>query len=341
MMSPHREPLAASVLPPEILGAALAVAGWHAMRLDRAALAALRKSPGLVPAGVEPPSLKHSDDQTVAAFAAFCRAMACPGLQGLNFAQWGIVAGSRFIGRGAVVGTIERYNKEGPWGVSMQVTPHHTVHAISSTLSLALGCHGPCIGAGGGPDDDASALLAALSLLRRPDIGGVWLLFAGWEPEMLIDRAGRPTVDTHCVAAALAVLPPAAEPVASSAHRSVLRISRHAAIRPSAPGESLSDLGASAADGGTLLRAPTEPLALTQRFSQMLQTGGRGLSLRVALAEGLAVEMELRASVGSDDERPSAAMLPSPHFVLPQTPRTTANSSVPTPSHPGCGSGTG
>lgn len=298
---------------PEFPGAMLPVAGWHAVRLGPAELAALRKTPGPVPtgplpAGVQAPALKHSDEQTVAAFAALCGAMASAELAGARYEHWGIVAASRFIGRGAVVGTIDKFNNEGPWGVSMQLTPHHMTHGISSTLSLALSCHGICIGAGGGPGDEASALLAALGLLRRPGSGGLWLLFTGWEPEMLIDRTGRPTVETHCVAAALAVLPSQASTAAARSHGSLLRIQRRSEATASA-----------------------EPLALTRHIGDLLRSGGDALSLRADLGGGLEVELELRPTAPegarvparSDAALHTAESQPAtPHFVARPAPLT-------------------
>ncbi len=206
---------------PEFLGATYAVAGWHALRISQDEIAQLRKSPVSLIGNVELPSLKHSDEQTVAAMAAVALAMQGTELAQVNYGAWGIVASSRFLGRGAVLGVMKRYSKDGPWGVSMQVTPHQTVHSISSTLSLALACHGPCIGAGGGPFDESSAVLAAISLLQRPGVPGVWLIFTGWEPEFTTDSAGRPTGSPECVAAALAILP--APP---AKHHSALRMLR-------------------------------------------------------------------------------------------------------------------
>lgn len=283
---------------PEFRGAELAVAGWHAVRLDATELAALRKATEPLPPGVQAPALKHSDDQTVAAFAALCRAMPWPELAGMDYQSWAIVAASRFIGRVAVVGTIDKFNNEGPWGVSMQVTPHHTVHAISSTLSLALGCHGTCIGAGGGPADEASALLAAVSLLRRPGVGGLWLLFTGWVPEMLIDRTGRPTAETHCVAAALA-LRPSAVAAAMSPQQSVLRIQRRPPMTP-----------------------PSAPLDLTRACSAMLLSGRDSLSLRADLEGGLEVQVELQPAPRETghsvtSSQPTTSQPRAPHFILP------------------------
>ena len=146
------------------------------------------------------------------------RRLAHASLADVDYRGWGIVAASRFLGRDAVLSTMEKYSREGAWGVSMQVTPHHTVHSISSTLSLALACHGPCIGAGGGPADDASAALAALTLLRRPGLPGLWLLFTGWEPELPGVGEKMAAHGNQCIALAAAVLPTAPRSGASAIH---------------------------------------------------------------------------------------------------------------------------
>jgi hypothetical protein len=284
-------------------GAAYAIAGWQAVRLGQDELAVLRKSPGPLPAAMQAPSLKHSDDQTVAAFAAICRAMHGCELAGADYDNWGIVASSRFIGRGSVVSTIDKYVKEGPWGVSMQVTPHHTVHAISSTLSLALQCRGPCIGAGGGPYDESSAVLAAISLLQRPSVRGVWLIFTGWEPEMTIDRTGRHTAAPECVAAALAMLP--APPA-----------KHHAALR----------ILAATAGNRSSTSAIADPLRLTAQFVEAIRTPPTSaVSLRADLGSGLRMELDLRQATqtplaaettGPETAAPKAAILPAPHFPI-------------------------
>ncbi len=291
----------------EFSGAAYAIAGWHSVRLGQDELASLRKSPAPLPAAVQAPSLKHSDDQTVAALAALCRAMLGCELADIDYDTWGIVASSRFIGRGAVVSTIEKYANEGPWGVSMQVTPHQTVHAISSTLSLALRCHGPCIGAGGGPHDESSAVLAAISLLQRPSVRGVWLLFTGWEPEMTIDRAGRPTAAPECVAAALAMLP--APP---AKHHSALRILGQTGShwRPHPPA--------------------VEPVRLTTLFSAAASNPASAVSLRVDLGGGLRMELELQPAVPATKHPiQTAAKLPAPHFPVGSVGRETAPDDAP------------
>jgi hypothetical protein len=72
---------------------------------------------------------------------------------------------------------------------------------------MALGNHGPCIGVGAGPDDEVHALASVAGALRRHQWAGAWVVLSAWTPELAIDRAGRPTSDSQCQAAALALVP--------------------------------------------------------------------------------------------------------------------------------------
>jgi hypothetical protein len=184
------------------------LAAWNVTRLSLSELAALRKQPGTrLPAHIMPPFLKNSDDQTIASLAAIYSGIETLGLEREAYRDWGVVSASRYIGRGSFAATLHKYCKDGPWGVSVQVIPHNMLHSISSTISLSLPCVGPCLGAGGGADGETDALLIAVNLLSSRQIPGVWVTWSTWDPELVVDEAGKPASDSHCVATAIALLP--------------------------------------------------------------------------------------------------------------------------------------
>ncbi len=285
---------------PPPLDVAYGITAWHALRLSISEVAALRKKPPSgMPATIQAAALKHSDEQTVAAFSAVCGAAQSPALAGVSFDLWGIVASSRYIGRGAVTGTIEKYAKDGPWGVSMQLAPHHMLHSSSSTVGMALQCHGPCVGVGGGPNDEGDAILTAVSLLARPHLAGIWILFTAWEPELAVDSLGKPTGDSQCIAAALAVLPQ--EPKPGQSRLRVYSQQRRTVQRPL-----------------------DQNVALTARFGQAAQRTGEGVSFQGDLGGGLHLDLELlprgaestAAEIPADPRRtmhPATACIPPAH----------------------------
>jgi hypothetical protein len=162
--------------------------------------------------------LKHLDEQTVAALVAAYRAVQNHGLTTTSFTDWGVLAAPRFLGRLALAHTLQRYALEGAWGISPHVIPHRTLHAVSGTLSLALGIHGPNFGIDGGPGGGAAqALLAATALLSEQRLPGVWMVLSGWDHEPIPDQPGvPPSSHEHkqpppvCGAVALALVAPGA-----------------------------------------------------------------------------------------------------------------------------------
>jgi hypothetical protein len=181
----------------------LSIVACGAARLTMPELAAIRKEslPNL-PARLSPQLLRHSDEQTLAALVALSEATKNISMASKDFSDWAIVSSSRNLGRSAFAAVVDKYRSDGPWGVSVQVIPHCTAHAVAGTLSLALGSHGPCIGAG---DGELSGVLSAACVLRQPVWCGAWIVFSAWLPELTIDRTGRPTSDSICSAAAIAV----------------------------------------------------------------------------------------------------------------------------------------
>ena len=165
---------------------------------------------------LKPQFLKHSEEQTLAALAAASQALQQTELAD-DFGAWAIVSSTRYLARGAFAAVIDKYQVDGPWGVSVQAIPHGTPHAVASTLSLALGIHGPCIGAGAAAGDEWQSLLSAASLLQDPRRPGAWLLFSASSPESPTDESGQPAREAVCLAAALAIVNPALQDSAGNA----------------------------------------------------------------------------------------------------------------------------
>jgi hypothetical protein len=150
--------------------------------------------------------LKHADEQTVAALAAVAAALRDGALPG-PFTDWGAVAGPRFAGRTMVTWQVPRFLAEGAWGVSPHAIPHHSLHAVSGTLSQALKLRGPNFGAGGGPGADVEALLAAVALVEGMGLPGVWLACTRLTPEGPLEATGAPVGECWAEAVALALVP--------------------------------------------------------------------------------------------------------------------------------------
>jgi hypothetical protein len=222
------------------------VAAIGIVRATPADLPLLRQKPGRVGDEPLPPSfLKHADDQTVAGIAAVLGAVGSCGLGATSFAEWGVVAASRFMGRTALANTLIKFRAEGAWGISPHLIPHRSLHALSGTVSQALKLHGPNFGTGGGPGGAAEALLTATALLHGSRLPGVWVVLTGWEPEPATDERGQVvTPDCVCNAVALAlvgtgtaaprltlrVVPAAAEP-RRNGHGGITLLSLEAMVR--------------------------------------------------------------------------------------------------------------
>jgi hypothetical protein len=150
--------------------------------------------------------LRYSDEQTVAGTAAVFTAMNAMGRAPDEFAGWGVVAASRYLGRASLAAALRSFMAEGVWGTSPHLIPHFALHSPSGTISLALGVHGPNLGVGGGRHAAAEGFLAALTWLAAGVVPGVWLVLSGWSPELVPDEAGRASASMECRALALALV---------------------------------------------------------------------------------------------------------------------------------------
>jgi hypothetical protein len=187
------------------------VLGHGLCRLKPSDSKAMRRRPGPVPEGwerVPPTLLRYSDEQTVAGVAAVFAAIAGMELDPELFADWGVVAASRFLGRVSLAGALKAFEAEGVWGTSPHLIPHFALHSLSGTISLAVGLKGPNLGVGGGIFATAEGFLTALTWLASGLAPGVWLVLSGWSPERVPESSegGAPKPEEgECHALALAL----------------------------------------------------------------------------------------------------------------------------------------
>lgn len=184
------------------------IAAFGTANLGDEQLGVIRKTPeAQISMPLAPSVARHCDEQTIASLFAVGEALRRMQAKTSDFEAWGIVASTRYLGRSFFSQSLEKFDREGPWNTSVQVVPHRSLHSTSSTISLALGCHGPNLGVGGAIDGEGQALLTAASMLERFALPGVWLVFAGWSPELNVDAVGQPTHEARCHALALALKP--------------------------------------------------------------------------------------------------------------------------------------
>jgi hypothetical protein len=190
------------------------LAASAALRVPVAQFPGLRRQPG--PGLNQPLSfLKHADEQAVAGLAAVLKAIHEYGLSPTSFTDWGVIAGPCFLGRQTSVDALARYLEEGAFGISPHLIPHQSLHAISGTISQALGIRGPNFGVGGGPGAAAETMLTAATLLAGNALPGLWVVLTDYERERIplaADRASAPAMAMpDCLSAALALVPATAD----------------------------------------------------------------------------------------------------------------------------------
>jgi hypothetical protein len=178
--------------------------GWAELPLAGVEAARAR----LASEGSPPVPLKHvknSDEQTIAGLAALFQALHAAGWEGRAFRDWGVVGAPRFLGRMALNATIKNYLSNPGYSVSPHIIPNQSLHALASTVSLALSLQGPNFGVGGGPGHVAEGLLAGLSAVNGSPLPGVWLIIAQFDPEPIPDPLGKATNAIIAKAVALAL----------------------------------------------------------------------------------------------------------------------------------------
>lgn len=165
---------------------------------------AFRKDPGLA---AFVPHLKMSDDQTVLATVAVWRAIVSAGWEERRFADWGVIAAPRYLGRQRMAAACARYRKHNLRGYSPVIIPHQSLHAVAGTLSIALKIHGPNFGMGGGPDHVGESLLAGLGMIQSGMVPGLWLVVSDLDSEPVPTAEGIVDTPTMGHAVALALTP--------------------------------------------------------------------------------------------------------------------------------------
>jgi hypothetical protein len=213
----------------------VAVATFGVVEAGPAELAALRDTPVGVGAVRLPANFhRYSDGQAVAGVEAVFRAIRAAGWEQRSFADWGVVAAPRFLGRLVAARALNRFAHDGPFAGSPFYVTHHSLHAVAGMLSVALGLRGPSFGAGGGAESLAEGLLAALTAAGEGSAPGLWAVFSECEPEAVPDAEGANTRPGICRAVALALT--------GTAGPAGLRL--RAAVPPAEAGASLAGLAA-------------------------------------------------------------------------------------------------
>jgi hypothetical protein len=187
------------------------LAAHAGVALPAESLAGLRQKPGPAPGTPLPANfLKQADEQTVAALIAVYCAMHAHGLDLASQGDWGVIAAPQLLGRTHMASAMQRFAEEGAWGISPHLIAHRSLHAVSGTISQALGLHGPNFGVGGGLDGVAEAFLVAAALLADGRLPGLWLVLTHGAPDSRQALVPAGNVDWH--AAAFALTPTVAAP---------------------------------------------------------------------------------------------------------------------------------
>src|SRR5262249_52341866 len=157
------------------------IAAIGALRADAATLLKLRRQPRVC-AGkpTSPAFLKHADDQTVAAVAVLSQTIEKHHWAGRMFHDWGVAAAPNLFGRFGNEAAFRRFQSEGAWGISPHMIPHHSLHAVSGTISQAWGIRGPNFGVSGGPGAAAEAFLVAGGFMFGNAPPGPLVVFTGF-----------------------------------------------------------------------------------------------------------------------------------------------------------------
>ncbi|MCE9531423.1 MAG: hypothetical protein K8T89_09930 [Planctomycetes bacterium] len=135
-------------------------------------------------------TLKLVDDQSLVALLAMRRALDEANGSIPDLADWGLVAAPRTLGRRKIADAIGKYRSQGAWSISPHLIPHVSLHSLAGLLSQGLRLHGPNFGAGGPKGSEAEAVRAAVALLVGEELPGVWIVFTGWDRELLVEGDG-------------------------------------------------------------------------------------------------------------------------------------------------------
>jgi hypothetical protein len=184
------------------------ILSWGAVRAWPEQLVQWRKAPApMPPEPFSPAAIRHSEEQTLAALWAVCEATASMDPTPDSFAQWGVIAAPHLMGRAGNAVAADRFDQEGVWGLSPHMIPHHSLHAVSGTISQVLKMHGPNFGVGNGPRSSNDGWLTAATLLSERLLPGLWLVIVGHTEEYLPRPGAEAANRVECEAVALALAP--------------------------------------------------------------------------------------------------------------------------------------
>ena len=159
------------------------VAGFGTAEATLDEIALLRKNPCQDrPKAMDLQLLKHADEHTVMALMAMLNGLAALSPE-TNFEDWGVVAAPRWPGRFGIGNALDKYQTDGPRGVSPMTIPHHCLHSLSGTISLVFEMRGQNFGVGGGSGCIADGLLAGLGFQLEHKPPGTWVVFSEWDLE--------------------------------------------------------------------------------------------------------------------------------------------------------------
>ena len=178
----------------EATSAACGVASHALVEATLADIPRLRDAP--VPEGISalpPRFLRHGDEQTVVGLRAVLAAIAAHPEPRPSFAGYGVVAAACQSGRIATAQSLAMLRTSGGVAVSPHIVPQCSLHSVAGAVSVALGMHGPNIGASGGQHAVSEGLFTSLSMLAADaSLPGIWLVISGWSEEPSLDATGKP-----------------------------------------------------------------------------------------------------------------------------------------------------
>lgn len=148
--------------------------------------------------------LKQANEQTIVALAAVHQAIQSSQKSAQDFAEWGIIASTRFLGRQKLAETLPTYESEGALAISPHLVAHHLPHSVSACISVALGLRGLNWGFGGGTN--LEEIFLALPGVLANDLPGIWVVVSSWEPEQLPTPTDKVPETLLCRAAALGLV---------------------------------------------------------------------------------------------------------------------------------------
>ena len=182
----------------EAVSAACGVASHALVEATLAEIPGLREQP--VPEGVSalpPRFLRHCDEQTVVGMRAVLAAIAAHPEPRPSFTGYGVVAAACQSGRIATAQSLAMLRTAGGVAVSPHIVPQCSLHSVAGAVSVALGMHGPNIGASGGQHAVSEGLFTSISMLAASavtgeSLPGIWLVVSSWTQEPSLDAAGKP-----------------------------------------------------------------------------------------------------------------------------------------------------